>query len=154
VTIDGVWIGNRIYCTLTTRNCSVYTLQLTTTESLWILSTTTESPWTLSVSQLTTNSAESLTKLNCSAGGLLARAQNLISRSGSLNSSQSQSQSESESYVMTDDQPVSKSWFQGPCGSHDRIFISVDIYEFYRCRAPPLTRGRVCHLSWSLAVKC
>jgi hypothetical protein len=57
VTIDGVWIGNRIYCTLTTRNYSIYTLQLTTTEFLW----------TLSVSQVTTNSAESL-----------ARAQDLL----------------------------------------------------------------------------
>jgi hypothetical protein len=48
-------------------NYSVYPLQLTTTESSWTLSTTTESPWTLSVSQLTTNSAESL-----------ARAQDLL----------------------------------------------------------------------------
>jgi hypothetical protein len=52
-TIDGVWIGNRVYCTLTTRNYSVYPLQLTTTEP----------PWTLSVSQLTTNSAESLARV-------------------------------------------------------------------------------------------
>jgi hypothetical protein len=66
-TIDGVWIDNRVYCTLTTRNYSVYPLQLTTAESPRTLSTTTESPWTLSVSQLTTNSAESL-----------ARAQDLL----------------------------------------------------------------------------
>jgi hypothetical protein len=32
---------------------------------------------------------------------------------------------QSQSYVTTDDQSVSKSWFQGPSGSHDRIFISV-----------------------------
>jgi hypothetical protein len=31
----------------------------------------------------------------------------------------------SQSYVTTDDQSVSKSLFQGPCGSHDRAFISV-----------------------------
>jgi hypothetical protein len=37
---------------------------------------------------------------------------------------------QSQSYFTTDDQSVSKSWFQGPCGSHDRIFISVDIYEY------------------------
>jgi hypothetical protein len=51
--------------------------------------------------------------------------------------------------VTTDDQSVSKSWFQGPCGSHDRIFISVEIYEycFIDCGRPPLTRGRVCHFS-------
>jgi hypothetical protein len=36
----------------------------------------------------------------------------------------------SQSYFTTDDQSVSKSWFQGPCGSHDRIFIPVDIYEY------------------------
>jgi hypothetical protein len=39
-------------------------------------------------------------------------------------------QSQSQSYFTTDDQSVSKSWFQGPWGSHDRIFISVDIYEY------------------------
>jgi hypothetical protein len=33
-----------------------------------------------------------------------------------------------------------------PSGSHDRILISVWHLLFYRCRAPPLTRGRVCHL--------
>jgi hypothetical protein len=42
----------------------------------------------------------------------------------------SQSQNQSQSYVTTDDQSVSKSWFQAPCGSQDRIFISVDIYEY------------------------
>jgi hypothetical protein len=36
-----------------------------------------------------------------------------------------------------------------PSGSHDWILIiliSVWHLLFYRCRAPPLTRGRVCHL--------
>jgi hypothetical protein len=43
----------------------------------------------------------------------------------------SQQVSQSQSHVTTDDQSVSsKSWFQGPCGSHDQIFISVDIYEY------------------------
>jgi hypothetical protein len=36
----------------------------------------------------------------------------------------------SQSHVTTDDQSASKSWFQGPSGSHDRILISVDIYCF------------------------
>jgi hypothetical protein len=36
----------------------------------------------------------------------------------------------SQSYVTTDHQSVSKSGFQGPSGSHDRILISVDIYSF------------------------
>jgi hypothetical protein len=35
-----------------------------------------------------------------------------------------------QSHVTTDDQSVSKSWFQGPSGSHDGILISVDIYCF------------------------
>jgi hypothetical protein len=34
-----------------------------------------------------------------------------------------------QSHVTTDDQSVSKSRFQGPFGSHDRVFISVDIYS-------------------------
>jgi hypothetical protein len=50
--------------------------------------------------------------------------------------------SQSQSHVTTDDQSVSKSWFQDPSGSHDRILISVWHLLFYRCRAPPLTRGR------------
>jgi hypothetical protein len=36
----------------------------------------------------------------------------------------------SQSHVNTDDQSVSKSWFQGPSGSHDRTLISDDIYCF------------------------
>jgi hypothetical protein len=34
--------------------------------------------------------------------------------------------SQSQFHVTTDDQSISKSWFQGPFGSHDRILISVD----------------------------
>jgi hypothetical protein len=37
---------------------------------------------------------------------------------------------QSQRHVATDGQSVSKSWFQGSCGSHDRIFISVHIYEY------------------------
>jgi hypothetical protein len=52
--------------------------------------------------------------------------------------------SQSQSYFTTDDQSVSKSWFQGPWGSHDLIFISVDIYAplhsnshiYRRCHCP------------------
>jgi hypothetical protein len=40
----------------------------------------------------------------------------------------------SQSHVTTDDQAVSKSWFQGPSGIHDRILISVWHLLFYRCR--------------------
>jgi hypothetical protein len=53
----------------------------------------------------------------------------------------------SQSHVTTDDQSVSKSWIQAPSGSHDRTLISVWHLLFYRFRAPPLTRGWVCHLS-------
>jgi hypothetical protein len=38
--------------------------------------------------------------------------------------------SQSPSHVTSNDQSVSKSWFRGPSGSHDRILISVDIYCF------------------------
>jgi hypothetical protein len=53
---------------------------------------------------------------------------------------------QSQSHITTEDQSVSPSWFRGPSGSPDRILISVGHLLFYRCRAPPLTRGRVCHL--------
>jgi hypothetical protein len=53
---------------------------------------------------------------------------------------------QSQSHVMTDDQSVSKSWIRAPSGSRDRTLISVWYLLFYRCRAPPMTRGRVCHL--------
>jgi hypothetical protein len=33
--------------------------------------------------------------------------------------------SQSQSHVATDDQSVSKSWIRAPCGSRDRILISV-----------------------------
>jgi hypothetical protein len=33
--------------------------------------------------------------------------------------------SQSQSHVTTDDQSVSKSWIRAPCGSRDRILISV-----------------------------
>jgi hypothetical protein len=62
----------------------------------------------------------------------------------SLNSPHT-SQDGCQSHVTTDDQSVSKSWFRGPPWSHDRIFNSVRHLLFCRCRAPPLTRGRVCH---------
>jgi hypothetical protein len=38
--------------------------------------------------------------------------------------------SQSQSHVTTDDQSVSKYWFQGSSGSHDRILISADICCF------------------------
>jgi hypothetical protein len=56
---------------------------------------------------------------------------------------------QSQSHATTDDQSVSKSWIRAPCGSRDRILILAWHLRvlFYRLRAPPLTGGRVCHLS-------
>jgi hypothetical protein len=53
---------------------------------------------------------------------------------------------QSQSHIMTDDQSVSASWFRAPSGAHDQILITVWQLLFCRYRAPPLTRGRVCHL--------
>jgi hypothetical protein len=47
-----------------------------------------------------------------------------------LNGMTDESTSQSQSHVTTEDKSVSKSWFQGPFGSHDRTLISVDIYSF------------------------
>jgi hypothetical protein len=52
----------------------------------------------------------------------------------------------SQSHITTDDQSVSASWFRAPSGAHDQILITVWQLLFCRYRAPPLTRGRVCHL--------
>jgi hypothetical protein len=99
VTINGVWIGNRIYCarTLNYNWASLDSLQLTTeyltTESL---TTTTEphnSNWLWVSSRLGPGPpADPLHSLrtvdsDCSASDLLAKAQNLLSQTDSLNSS-------------------------------------------------------------------
>jgi hypothetical protein len=52
----------------------------------------------------------------------------------------------SQSHFTTDNQSVSPSWCRAPSGAHDQILISVWHLLFCQCRAPPLTRGRVCHL--------
>jgi hypothetical protein len=52
-----------------------------------------------------------------------------------------------QSHVTTDDHSVSPSWCRAPSGAHDQILITVWQLLFCRCRAPALTRGRVCHLS-------
>jgi hypothetical protein len=52
----------------------------------------------------------------------------------------------SQSHFMTDDQSINPSWYRAPSGSHVRILITVWHLLFCRCRAPPLTRGRVWHL--------
>jgi hypothetical protein len=54
---------------------------------------------------------------------------------------------QSQSHITTDDQSVSASWFRVPSGAHDQMLITVWQLLFCRYRAPPLTRGRVCHLS-------
>jgi hypothetical protein len=54
-----------------------------------------------------------------------------------------------ESHVTTDGQPVSPSWCRAPSGAHDQMLRTVRQLLFCQCRGPPLTRGRVCHLSLS-----
>jgi hypothetical protein len=59
----------------------------------------------------------------------------------------SRRESQSQSHITTDDQSVSVSWFRAPSGAHDQILITVwQLLFFFRYRAPPLMRGRVCHL--------
>jgi hypothetical protein len=53
---------------------------------------------------------------------------------------------QSQSHFTTDDQSVSPSRCRAPSGAHDHILITVWQLLFCRYRAPPLTRGRVCHL--------
>jgi hypothetical protein len=59
------------------------------------------------------------------------------------------------SHITTDDQSDSASWFWVPSGAHDNMLITVWQLLFCRYRAPPLTRGRVCHLSvtWTASVQ-
>jgi hypothetical protein len=52
-----------------------------------------------------------------------------------------------QSHVTTHGQSVSRSWYRAPSGTHEQILITVWQLLFCQCRAPPLTRGRVCHLS-------
>jgi hypothetical protein len=54
--------------------------------------------------------------------------------------------SEPKSKLHCDWRSVSKSWCRTPSGAHDQIFITVWKLRscFFFCRAPSLTRGRVC----------
>jgi hypothetical protein len=46
---------------------------------------------------------------------------------------------------------VSLSWCQAPSGAHNQLLITIWLLLFiFQYRAPPLTRGQVCHLSQSL----
>jgi hypothetical protein len=54
---------------------------------------------------------------------------------------------QSLSHVTTDGQSVSSSWCRSPLGAHDQILITIWHSLFCQCKAPPLTRGRVRHLS-------
>jgi hypothetical protein len=58
------------------------------------------------------------------------------------------SQSRSPSYVTTESQSASQYWYQAPCGTTrlDYFFVTVRQLRFCRCRAPSLTRRRVCHV--------
>jgi hypothetical protein len=50
------------------------------------------------------------------------------------------------SYITTDGQSASLSWNKAPSGAFDQIFITVRQLRVCWCRAPTLTRGRVCLL--------
>jgi hypothetical protein len=62
------------------------------------------------------------------------------------------SSGQSQSYIATDGQSISKSWFRAPSGAHDQIFITVWQLLSCFCGAPSLTRGRVCLLYILLAL--
>jgi hypothetical protein len=53
---------------------------------------------------------------------------------------------QSQSYVTTDGQSVSLSWCQAPPEFQYQIFVTVRQLWVCWCRAPSLTRGRVCRL--------
>jgi hypothetical protein len=67
-------------------------------------------------------------------------------------------ESESESYVTTDSQSASLSWYKAPIWAYDQIFIPVRNTEYVgQLRvcwygALSLTRGRVCRLQLLLAL--
>jgi hypothetical protein len=52
------------------------------------------------------------------------------------------------SYIATDGQSVSLFWCRASFGARDQILISLsgNCYLSFSCRAPSLTRGRVCNL--------
>jgi hypothetical protein len=59
--------------------------------------------------------------------------------------------SQSESYVTTDGQLASLSWYQAKSGAQNQIFVTVTQFLVCWCGAPSLTRGRVCRLQLLLA---
>jgi hypothetical protein len=67
-------------------------------------------------------------------------------------------ESESQSYVMTDGQSASLSWYKAPIWAYDQIFIAVRNTEYvgqlWVCwyGALSLTRGQVCRLQLLLAL--
>jgi hypothetical protein len=59
---------------------------------------------------------------------------------------------QSQSHISTDGQSASLSWCRAPFGTHDQMLsLRSDRYSMSRLVASSLTKGRVCHLSWSLS---
>jgi hypothetical protein len=66
--------------------------------------------------------------------------------------------SQSQSYLTTDGQSASLSWFQATIRAHDQFFFLLEIF-FRRLQvccfvAPSLMRGRVCNLLFLLVLTC
>jgi hypothetical protein len=59
-------------------------------------------------------------------------------------STENAASSQSQSYITTDDQSVSTSWFRAHSGTCDQILLRVWKLLSCFCVAPSLTRGRVC----------
>jgi hypothetical protein len=132
VTIDGILIGNRIHCTLTSRdyntsNYNVAQITITHTSLLSFLQPPLVVAWLQSsnkgYSSRTYGSRTALPHrrhetVYCSAIGFIVRIQGL----------------QSQSHIMTDGQSASQSWCQAPSGAKDQIFVTSDICGFVDVR--------------------
>jgi hypothetical protein len=158
VTIDGYWIDSCVYW------ITVYTLQFTTEHTLYnsqqlSLFSSSEDFGSSSATTAATNShgipchhypgnsTELCTILTqCQSHSHITTDDQSVIKSWFQGPWGSKSQ-KSQSHITTDKQSVNPSWFRAPSGAHDQMLITVWHLLFCRCRAPPLTRGRVCHFS-------
>jgi hypothetical protein len=129
VTINGVWIGDWIYCTLTERNykqlrqSELHTLEITVTTAHIVLSVFTSHCF---VAASNGGRSPSCGFPNCSRPQLSAYHFSQLQLSTNLTTTQ-----KSQSYVTTDGQSASMSWCQAPSGTQDNIFITVRQLRVY-----------------------